>query len=124
MSATNNSITSGKTSKHHNNFTRQLINNEGRFAKKQKLNNNFHKRAMRGQSHLLVENAIAGVKTVGDKILNPLDRKNPYASYIEVNPDELRKITTEYLDARKFRQQSWKLGHENQTKIPKSPEIM
>lgn len=67
---------------------------------------------MRGQSHLLVENAIAGVKTVGDKILNPLDRKNPYASYIEVNPDELRKITTEYLDARKFRQQSWKLGHE------------
>jgi hypothetical protein len=45
-------------------------------------------------------------------MLNPLDRKNPYSSYIEVNPDEIKRITTEYLEARKFRQQTWKQTHE------------
>jgi len=36
---------------------------------------------MRAQTHLLLETELHGVKTRGDKFLNPLDRKNPDAKY-------------------------------------------
>lgn len=49
--------------------------------RRQKLNISFHKRGMRGQTHLLLETELHGVKTRCDKILNPLDRKNPDAAY-------------------------------------------
>lgn len=78
------------------------MNNEGRLMKRQKLNFSFHKRSMRSQSHLLLETEICGVKTRGDKILNPLDRKNPDSTYVEINPEDLRTLMTEYLENKKF----------------------
>jgi hypothetical protein len=63
---------------------------------------------MRGQSYLLLETEISGVQTRCDKILNPLERKNPDASYIEINPDQLRSLVTDYLDNKKSVSQSWK----------------
>lgn len=66
--------------------------------KRQKLNFNFHKRGMRNQSHLLLEKSISNVEALGDKIINPLDRKHPNAAYHEINPDELRSLVNDYLE--------------------------
>ena len=69
--------------------------------KRQKSNISFHKRGMRGQSHLLLETSISGVQTRKDKILNPLDRKNPDANYIEIDPEYLRTYINDYLEEKK-----------------------
>ena len=53
---------------------------------------------MRNQSHLLLEKSISNVEALGDKIINPLDRKHPNAAYHEINPDELRSLVNDYLE--------------------------
>lgn len=57
---------------------------------------------MRNQSHLLLEKSISNVEALGDKIINPLDRKHPNAVYHEINPDELRSLVNDYLEQRKL----------------------
>lgn len=63
---------------------------------------------MRSQSHLLLLTQISGVPTRCDRVLNPLDHKLFDASYIEIEPDALRKLITDYLDVKKSISQSWK----------------
>ena len=68
---------------------------------------------MRGQSHLLLETDLHGVKARCDKVLNPLDRKNPDATYAEVNPEQLRALVVEYLENKKYASQPWKKAGTN-----------
>ena len=62
---------------------------------------------------MLLKTELHGVKTRCDKILNPLDRKNPDATYVEINPEQLRSLVIDYLENKKFAAQTWRKSGAN-----------